>query len=58
VTPPGNDPDGKLNLASMHRDYDFFKQRGLIDGASTDPENAVDTSFVSDALKTMHDYKR
>jgi NitT/TauT family transport system substrate-binding protein len=58
VTPPGNDPDGKLNLASMHRDYDFFKQRGLIDGGSTDPENAVDTSFVSDALKTMHDYKR
>lgn len=58
VTPPGNDPNGHINIPSLHRDYEFFKSRGLIDGAGIDPETAVDGSFVADALKTMGRYKR
>jgi NitT/TauT family transport system substrate-binding protein len=57
VTPPGNDPNGHINLASIHTDYDFFKQQGLIDGAPANPEDAIDTSFVTDALKTMGPYR-
>jgi NitT/TauT family transport system substrate-binding protein len=56
VTPPGNDPNGRINVASLHTDYDFFKQQGLIDAAGN-PEDALDSSFVADALKTMPPYK-
>lgn len=58
VTPPGNDPNGRLNLASMRQDYDFFRQQGMIDGTPVGPEPAVDASFAADAVKTMGPYKR
>jgi NitT/TauT family transport system substrate-binding protein len=57
ITPPGNDPNGRLNLASMQRDYDFFKSQGLIEGAPSSPAAAVDGSFAADAVKTMGLYK-
>jgi NitT/TauT family transport system substrate-binding protein len=57
VTPPGNDPNGQLNLASLQRDYDFFKSQGLIEG-SVVPKEAVDGSFVAEAVKSMGPYKR
>jgi NitT/TauT family transport system substrate-binding protein len=52
VVPNGNDPDGELNLASMRQDFDTYKAVGLIQG-NVKPEDAVDTSFASDALKTL-----
>lgn len=58
VTPPGNDPNGRLNLDSMRRDYAFFKAQGLIEGANGTPEAAVDTSFAADAVKSLGPYKR
>jgi NitT/TauT family transport system substrate-binding protein len=58
VTPPGNDPNGHINLASIHTDYDFFKQQGLIDGTPANPEDAIDSTFVAEALKTLGPYKR
>jgi NitT/TauT family transport system substrate-binding protein len=57
VTPPGNDPNGQINLTSLQRDYDFFKSQGLIEG-NVVPKNAVDGSFVAEALKSMGPYKR
>ena len=57
VTPPGIDPNGHLNLISMRSDYDFFKQQGMIDGKTGTPGDAVDSSFVTEALKTMGVYK-
>ncbi len=58
VTPPGVDPNGHLNLASMRDDYNFFKEQGLLDGAGSGPESAVDASFAADAVKAMGPYKR
>jgi NitT/TauT family transport system substrate-binding protein len=57
VTPPGNNPNGQLNLASLQRDYEFFKAQGLIEKEIA-PAGAVDGSFVADALKSMGPYKR
>ena len=57
VTPPGNDPNGRINLVSIHTDYDFFKGQGLIEGTAANPEDAIDPSFVADAIKTMGPYK-
>jgi NitT/TauT family transport system substrate-binding protein len=57
VTPPGNNPNGRLNVTSMRSDYDFFKGQGMIEGAATGPESAVDSSFATDALKKMGRYK-
>jgi NitT/TauT family transport system substrate-binding protein len=58
ATPPGNDPNGRLNVASMRRDYDFFKQQGMITSANGTPEDAIDVSFVAEAVKTMGPYRR
>jgi|APCry1669190156_1035279.scaffolds.fasta_scaffold07331_2 NitT/TauT family transport system substrate-binding protein len=56
IAPQGAQPDGKLNMNSLHKDFDFYKSQGWIDGAVT-VEQAVDTSLVEDALKTLGPYK-
>ncbi len=57
ATPHSNDPDGRLNLASMHTDFQFFKDQGFIEGMVT-VEGTVDDSFVTKALKTLGPYRR
>ena len=44
VTPPGNNPNGQVNLASLQRDYDFFKSQGLIEKG--DPRERCRRQFV------------
>lgn len=57
MTPNGIDPDGKLNIASMKKDLQFYKDQGFLEGAIT-VDQVVDMSFVNAALKELGPYKR
>ena len=57
ATPPAINPDGKLDLASMNKDWQFFKDTGQIDGRVT-VDQIVDTSFVDGALSALGPYRR
>jgi len=56
ATPNADDPNGELNLASMRDDLATYRELGLIQG-STRAEDAVDGSFVAEALKTLGTYR-
>ncbi len=56
MTPGSIDPDGKLNLASMRKDLQYFKDQGLIDG-NVKVEDVVDESILNDVLKEIGPYK-
>jgi NitT/TauT family transport system substrate-binding protein len=56
LTPGSIDPNGKLNLASMRKDLQYFKDAGLIDGP-VKVEDVVDESILNDVLKEMGPYK-
>ncbi|WP_076858386.1 ABC transporter substrate-binding protein [Bradyrhizobium mercantei] len=52
MVPHGCDPDGKLNVDGMKKDYAFFKARGLIQG-NVDIEQLIDMSFAERAVKEL-----
>lgn len=54
----GDNPNGRLNLDSMRDDFDYFKSQGLIESKSMAVENAVDESFVAEAIKQLGPYRR
>lgn len=56
MTPNGIHPDGKINEASLARDYQFYKDQKYVDG-SVKMEQVVDTSFVNAALKALGPYQ-
>lgn len=56
ITPNGCNPDGQVNEASLRKDLDFFKERGLIEGNVT-VDQVIDPSFVNAALKELGPYK-
>jgi NitT/TauT family transport system substrate-binding protein len=56
LTPNGVNPNGKLDLISMRKDFQFFLQSGLI-AANVKPEDAIDLSFLTDALKQLGPYR-
>lgn len=56
ITPSAIDPDGRLNLASMRKDLQFFKDQGMIEG-KVEVEDVVDESFIADALRALGTYK-
>ena len=56
LVPGSINPDGKLNLASMRKDLQYFKDQGLIDGNVT-VENVVDESILTEVLKDVGRYK-
>jgi NitT/TauT family transport system substrate-binding protein len=51
------DPNGEVNLASMKKDWEFLKSKGLIDKATT-PEDIVDMSYVQAAVKKLGPYNK
>jgi NitT/TauT family transport system substrate-binding protein len=55
TTPPAINPDGVLNLESMQKDWQFFKDMKEIDG-TVPVDRVVDLSFVKDALKVLGPY--
>ncbi len=57
ITPNGCDPDGRVNVASLRKDLDFYASQGLIEG-KIDLAGVVDMSFVEAALTALGPYKR
>ena len=57
IVPNGLDPNGRLNVASMREDEEFFRSLGLIQG-TVRVEDVIDESYVNDALKKLGRYKR
>lgn len=53
----GTNPDGRMNGASLQKDFEFFREQGLLEG-TVSVEQAVDHSFVEAALKELGPYKR
>jgi NitT/TauT family transport system substrate-binding protein len=51
------DPNGEVNLASMKKDWEFLRSKGLIDKATT-PEDIVDMSYVQAAVKKLGPYNK
>jgi NitT/TauT family transport system substrate-binding protein len=57
MVPNAVDPDGKLNEASLRRDFTFYKDQGYLEGAVT-VEQVVDRSFAEAAVKVLGPYKQ
>jgi NitT/TauT family transport system substrate-binding protein len=57
VTPSGDNPNGRLDVLTMRYDLDFFKAQGLIDTPSINAEDAVDTSFATQAVQQLGPYR-
>lgn len=50
------DPDGKLNIASLQADLDYFRSQGLIEG-KVEVGDAIDTSIAEAAVRGIGPYK-
>nr|MDP2191053.1 ABC transporter substrate-binding protein [Rhodoferax sp.] len=57
ITPHGTNPDGKVNEASLKKDFQFYKEQGLIVG-NVSVEQALDNSFAEAVLKELGPYSR
>jgi len=55
MTPHGCNPDGRVNVSSLKKDWQFFKDQGAISGAVT-VDKVLDMSFVEAALKELPPY--
>jgi NitT/TauT family transport system substrate-binding protein len=49
---PAVNIDGRVNSESIQKDWQFFKDQGLIKGGVT-PDKIIDNSFVEEALKEL-----
>ncbi|TCT05293.1 ABC transporter substrate-binding protein [Paralcaligenes ureilyticus] len=56
MTPNGINPDGKLNLTSLRKDFQFYKDQGYLQGSAT-VNQVVDESFAHMAVKELGPYK-
>jgi len=57
ITPPGIDPDGRVNTQSLAYDLAFYRAQGLIKGA-INLADVLDASFADAARKEMGPYSR
>ena len=55
IAPQGAEPDGRLNMAGLKKDLDFYRTQGWIEGSVT-VEQAVDASFAQKAAKELGPY--
>jgi NitT/TauT family transport system substrate-binding protein len=56
ITPTGMDPNGRVNVASLQKDLDFYASQGLIEG-KVDLSKIVDNSFVDAAAAALGPFK-
>jgi NitT/TauT family transport system substrate-binding protein len=57
ITPNAVDPNGKLSLVSIQRDFDVYKATDLIEGNATfAAKDVVDVSFAAQAVKDLGPY--
>jgi NitT/TauT family transport system substrate-binding protein len=57
MRPAGLDPDGRLELASIQQDLDYYERSGLVP-THIDLSRVIDTSFQEYALQTLGPYQR
>ena len=57
ITPTGMNPDGKVNVASLADDLQFYKEQKLITG-DVRLDQLVDHSFVEAALRALGPYRK
>lgn len=57
ITPNGVNPDGRVNVASMQRDLEFYRGLGLIQGKTIRASDTVDQSFALAAVKELGPYR-
>ncbi|WP_151446657.1 ABC transporter substrate-binding protein [Lacisediminimonas profundi] len=56
MVPSAVDPNGKLNDASLKKDFAFYKDQGYLEGSVT-VDQVVDRSFAEAAVKALGPYK-
>jgi NitT/TauT family transport system substrate-binding protein len=56
ITPNGNDPNGRLNVESLRKDLETFKEAGFVKG-DISVERVVDESFAEAAVKMLGPYR-
>jgi NitT/TauT family transport system substrate-binding protein len=54
--PNGVDPNGRVNMASLKKDHDFFAAQGLLKGEVA-VEKLVDLSFADAAVAKLGPYR-
>jgi hypothetical protein len=57
ATPPGLDPWGRIDLAALRSDFDWFKQRRLIASQDAVFEDPIDTSYADFAARYLQGAK-
>ncbi|HXF34841.1 MAG TPA: ABC transporter substrate-binding protein [Candidatus Acidoferrales bacterium] len=57
ITASGCDPNGRVNVASLEHDLQFYREQGLING-NISLAKVVDNSFAEAALKQLGPYRR
>jgi NitT/TauT family transport system substrate-binding protein len=55
MTPNGCNPNGQVNTVSLRKDWQFFKDQGMLNGA-VGVDQVLDMSFVEAALKELGPY--
>jgi NitT/TauT family transport system substrate-binding protein len=56
ITPNGVDPSGRVNMESLKRDLQFYKDFGLVKSDVT-VEQAIDLTYVNEANKVLGPYR-
>jgi len=57
ISPQGCNPDGYVNVASLRKDFAFYREQGWIEGKVT-VDQVIDNSFVTAALRDLGPYRR
>jgi NitT/TauT family transport system substrate-binding protein len=57
MTASANDPNGRVNVASLREDLAFLRDQGLVTDPNVSVDEAVDSSFAEAAVKAMGVYR-
>lgn len=57
ITPSAVNPDGAVNMASLRKDLEFFKEQKLIESKDASVDRVVDNSFVTEAVAKLGPYR-
>lgn len=56
ITPPAIDPNGNVNLPSLTKDWQFFRDTGQLDGKVA-PTHIIDMSFAGKIVGELGLYR-
>ena len=57
MVPSYCNPDGEVNVASLKKDLEFFRELGLIEKKDASVEGVVDNSFARAAVAKLGPYR-